>query len=474
MGCGPRGLIDAEPIGTDRNVNREVENFQSATLCEMPRRVRKSRRRDNPRQPVEGGAKMHRASLLGVTGTLALALGCGGGAASETRVAGVSGMTGVAGQDDIAGAGGTPSAAGGSAAGAPSVAGANNGAAGAPVHVVTDCAAPGAVDAWENITPPALNASKNGVLSVIVDPITSGTLYLGTEKGGMWRSVDCGANWVKTNTGRGASVLDSGSLWIILPDPGTPNALYAGSLYGSDPSLLRSSNGGADWDSLFPAGSNVAKAVSYNFFQDAGIDVTNPKHVVASFHADCAGDVGPMCLAESTDNGSTWRLFKGPTKAWGERAGVLVFGEKSFMYHTYIDGAFFTNDGGVTWDRFADGANFQTYQAADKSYYLGSLYGMLHSADGKAWEKIPGTPTGDALAGDGTRIFTVWGDSNPQFRYAMESDPTVWMPWAVPDSFTTRVGSLAYDSDHHILYSANTTGGLWRVVTKTGDTQPAN
>lgn len=411
---------------------------------------------------------MQKASNLESIGLLALALGCGSGASAATvGVSGTAGLSGVAGVSGLPeAAAGRSNTGGAGAAGGASPSGAESGgAAGAPVPSVTNCTALGPVDAWENITPPAFNPRTYNVLSVVADPITAGTVYMGTNKGGLWRSTDCGANWTKVNTGRSASAIDSGGLWIVLADPSAGNALYAGSLYGSDPSLLRSTNGGQDWDSVFPAGSVVAKSVQYNFFQDAGIDPTNPRHIVASFHSDCTGDTGPMCLAESADSGKTWRLFKGPTKAWVERAGVLVFDATSFIYHTYQDGMFYTHDDGVTWERVADAGNFEAYHAADGSYYLGSVYGMLHSKDAHVWDKISGSPNGDVLAGDGTRMFVAWGDTNPQFRVAMESDPTVWTTWPTPASFTDRVAAFDYDSAHHILYSANITGGLWRVVT---------
>lgn len=336
-----------------------------------------------------------------------------------------------------------------------------------PAHIVTDCSALGPVDQWDEITPAGVDPTKNGFLSVVSDPNTEGTVYAGTEKAGLWRSTNCGASWTKINTGRDADVLNSGSLWFLKADPGKADSLYLGSLYGSDPSLLKSTDGGANFDSLFPAGSNVASSVSYNFFQDAGIDITNPKHVVASFHADCTGDTGPMCLAESNDSGQTWRLFKGPRPGWGERAGMLVFDATTYIYHTWGDGIFYTHDSGATWENVASGSNFQMYKASDGYFYLGSAYGMVRSQDGHTWTKVGGTaPNGDALVGDGVRIFTAWGDTSPQFMTAMETDATTWTSWKVPDKFTHRVGTFAYDNGHHILYSANTTDGLWRVVTK--------
>ena len=63
-----------------------------------------------------------------------------------------------------------------------------------------------------------------------------------------------------------------------------------------------------------PPGSEIAMTVDYNFLQEVSMDPTDPAHLVVSFHADCKGAYAPMCMAESKDSGTTWRLFKGPTK----------------------------------------------------------------------------------------------------------------------------------------------------------------
>src|SRR5262249_45291887 len=109
-----------------------------------------------------------------------------------------------------------------------------------PKHHGGDCKHLAAVDRWEDVTPTGvdLNPDKSmGALTVSADPNNPGTLYLGTDKQGLWKSTTCGAHWTKINTGKTGQVLDSGSLWTAVVDPQAPTALYGAALYGSDPSL---------------------------------------------------------------------------------------------------------------------------------------------------------------------------------------------------------------------------------------------
>jgi hypothetical protein len=348
-----------------------------------------------------------------------------------------------------------------------------NGGAGsgniAPAHVVGNCDGLGEVDQFEEITPPGVNLSGNGIVHVMLDPVHSGVIYCGTDENGLFKSTDCGSTWAKMNTGTNGALLDSGILWVMAIDYTNPDVLYAGSLYGTDKSLLRSLDGGIDWDSMFPAGSLVANTVQYNFFQSLDLDPTDHQHLVVSFHADClSGGFGPECLAQTKDGGATWTLFKGPLSGWQEASGPYVLNSTTWLLSTPQSGLFYTADSGGTWENVGPGTNLSFYKAADDSYYAASDYGVLHSPDAHVWTKIDASPTSNGLVGDGVRLFTSKRDADtdqqPYFT-APESDSTTWTPYASP-KLAHGGHYLRFDADHHLMYSANTTSGLWRVVTR--------
>jgi hypothetical protein len=343
----------------------------------------------------------------------------------------------------------------------------------------------GAVGTWENVTPPQIPLTPDnpigqsngsiGIVGVAVDPedpavvYTSGESKNGNGSNGIFKSTDCGATWVKIDTGRNAAALDSGSQWYggIVIDPTNSQVMYAESGYGAG-GLFKSTNGGVDWDQLFPQGSLVAQTVQYNATEDTAMDPNDPQHLVVTMHADCMGDYAPVCMAETKDGGNNWRLFKGPPPLtdWAEGAGTVVLGATSFLYSAPFNGVFYTGDGGATWKKVADSGSFQPYRAHDGTIYLGSNNGVIRSPDGQNWTVIPQSPRSTAIIGDGTNLYAAFTNdySGKPMWTAPEANPATWMNVDTP-TMTQGSAWLGYDPDHHILYAANMNAGLWRVVT---------
>jgi hypothetical protein len=407
---------------------------------------------------VQAGAAGSAGQLLGENA------GSAGASSSESPDAGPSsgGHGGAAGGIGSGGHAGTEAGTGmGGQGGA-----GQGGAGGGPPHVVGACNNLGAIDHFDDITPPGSTANLSGVATVVVDPIHAGTLYVGTDHRGIFKSTNCGADWVKINTGKGAAVLDGGTLFTVELDPIDPNLIYAASLYSSDSSLYQSKNGGVDFEQVFPAGSLVAETVEYNFFQSMAMDPGDHRHVVVTFHANCKGQFAPSCLGETLDSGMTWRLFKSPLDGWGEGASSMVFGSKSFVLGTAQNGTYDTNDSGATWKKVGPGAYGQghVYRSSDGYYYTGSDYGLQRTRDGSSWETIPNTFQAVAVIGDGRRLFSNKRNDMQPFYTSKEGDGLTWTRLASPNN-PDMTEHFAYDADHHVLYSSHRKTGLWRVVT---------
>ena len=88
--------------------------------------------------------------------------------------------------------------------------------------------------------------TRLGVSSIVIDPVTPSTIYIGTgdrDGGdspgyGVWRSTDGGISWQPRNNGMG-----NRTVYEILMDPNNPNILIASS---SSSRVYRSIDGGAN------------------------------------------------------------------------------------------------------------------------------------------------------------------------------------------------------------------------------------
>ena len=362
-----------------------------------------------------------------------------------------------------------------------------------PAHVVGACNQLGTPGKWENITAPDLHQerwcsrgatncpanpiSTYGAHALAVDPVHAGTVYLGTDTLGFWKTTDCGKSWVKINTGAGQAELDSGRNWTIVVDPMAPETLYTTPGYGME-GLWKSTNGGVDWKQMLtPA---VLPHLQYGgFLEKINMDPTNHLHLTASMHILCqnnpSGGGDWPCLAETRDGGETWALINSG-QGWSEGDGQTMLSDKVWLFGNGA-GLWRTTNGGSSWDQvYSKGASGDVFTASDGTYYVGGSDGMLHSQDGISWAPIAGTMQGSTvngqriIASDGVHLYTSAGQYGGQeptsgwYTTALVSAPNTWTP--AFDAVTMDHGgsTLAYDPDHKILYSTNLTAGVWRVV----------
>jgi hypothetical protein len=330
---------------------------------------------------------------------------------------------------------------------------------------------------FEQITPPA--ATGYMITSVAVDPMTPGTVYVGTGGtggtpgsaiAGLWKSLDCGSTWTHIDTGKNGSTIDSGSLWWTMVDPTDSRVVYTTSGYGGA-GLYKSTNGGVDFDDIRPTESGAA-----SFVQVGAIDPSDHEHIVISFHDDCTGSFAPVCLAESSDGGGSWHLIKGPpqVQSWAEGGGPVVLGANLIIYDVPFAGMFSTTDDGMTWTQALGYPGcFPAFaeSPADGAYYMGCLspFGVAKSTDkGMTWTTIMGSPWGNGLAATTQYLYMTENgmpaNEMPFFRAPL-TDTTSWTNVATP-ALGYSANYLVYDSSHHVLYGANQQGGLWRGVTE--------
>jgi hypothetical protein len=411
---------------------------------------------------------------------------------------GAGGMiaAGASGGSNVSGTGGTNStgSAGSNAGGSPGTGGqggsitggAGRGGSGGATVTKSDAGVVGNPDAgpikplpcanvanagvWESITPPGMDLGPSGVgvPNVMTNPITPGEVFIGTSKRGILKSSDCGASWTKVNTGRHGADLDSGTPWLFLIDPITPNVLYADTFLGSNNNLYKTTNSGVDWDPLWKPGEAAMKAAGYP--ELLAIDPTNHLHLVANFHQNCNAPYRPVCFGETTDGGETWHIVNGPADltGWQEDASPIVIDANTFLLGAIFTPLWMTRDDGATWTKVSSSGGLRMIHEGDW-YYDGAAFSIQRSKDLSTWTSLDKTPglVGFGIVSDGQTLFA---SSRYHSNYVKSSvaDGATWTTFATPSKLINQDDgsySLAIDRSHHILYSANQGSGLYRMYT---------
>jgi hypothetical protein len=350
------------------------------------------------------------------------------------------------------------------------------------VNSVAACSALGdaGTGAWQSITPPGVTWTD----AIIVDPFDPGTVWLGTNGTGLYKSTDCAATWTHVNTGSNGSQIDTGEMSSMQVDPVNQGTIYTVEWNGAE-GLWKSTNAGVDWTQLFPPGSEVANVVFANEVSSVGMEAANTSHLVVAMHANCSSPYGIICEAESTNGGSTWTITTVPASCPGSSycpgAGAFILNASTWLFGTYTDGLWLTTDHGNTWNNVVpsggEGAtggktlNQPFVPSPNGMYYLASEEGILTSSNGTTWSLITnsgGSAVGFAMGDGNLYAADQWTVS---YHTASESNPTTWSTMTAPPAqpyqgYPQGGVYLDYDSAHHILYSSNWAGGAWRMVTQ--------
>jgi hypothetical protein len=147
-----------------------------------------------------------------------------------------------------------------------------------------------------------------------------------------------------------------------------------------------------------------------------------------------------------------------------EASGIIVLSEDHWIFSGWQSNSYETLDHGATWGSplGLGGTSALTLENGDTLW--ATLQGVERSPGNGNWEVLEGSAWGSyGLVRDGDSL---WGarrdlNPNPALYWRGSISTGTWTNIPEPPVEAGAV-ALAIDAEHHLLYSANEVGGLWR------------
>ncbi len=200
-------------------------------------------------------------------------------------------------------------------------------------------------DHWQLTSQPPTD-----VYALAIDPVNPAVIYAGTRGQGLFRSLDGGETWARSDD----PLIGDKIIYSLVVDPSAPNTIYAGGRQeGVDGSatgdwgggVFKSINAGVTW-------SAVNQGLSEGWVYSLAIDPRSPGAVYAGTHS--------MGIYKSLDGGATWqnqstglvsRYHTSLDDLKIRSLAINPLDPDQLIAGTWAGGSVFaTNDGGATWE----------------------------------------------------------------------------------------------------------------------------
>jgi photosystem II stability/assembly factor-like uncharacterized protein len=179
-----------------------------------------------------------------------------------------------------------------------------------------------------------INSGETAANELVIDPQTPSTLYLASYSAGIRKSTDGGISWSEAGP-----AVEEFAPYVLEVSPSEPQTVFAGDFQHG---LYKSSNGGETWTAVSGGGlpQFVANTVAIH------------PHDANVLYAGVATER----IYKSTDGGSTW-FPSGTGLPFASVEGIAIDPfQPSRLYATNTKrGIFRSTDAGATWSQFNDG-----------------------------------------------------------------------------------------------------------------------
>ncbi len=293
------------------------------------------------------------------------------------------------------------------------------------------------------------------IVALAVDASTSvATLHAGAgsanpplQNGSLFRSTDEGATWAGSNNG----IPRYDSIFTLAVDPFDPSVVYAGRSYD----LVKSKDGGANWQSLLQAGGPMA-------FRGMAVDPVTPGILYYGFG---------NAIRKTADGGATWQTRQLPAGAVVSGIAIDPAAPNVLYASTRNQGVFKSMDAGDTWTAANNGFTRPGVNGvAVNTHTPDVLYaatddGLFRSTDAAAsWTVLPGAvPAGEnarAVAVDPVVPANVYVGSSFGVSKSIDGGAT----WAALDdglTFTAINALVVNPIKPNVIYAGTIRGGVY-------------
>lgn len=243
--------------------------------------------------------------------------------------------------------------------------------------------------------------NHGAITSITVSPEFSsdGIFFVGTEKGGVLKTVDRGALFYEVNNGISSKHITS---LVVLPDSGEDTTIFASTW---NEAVFISNDGGETWkkyDKNLTTDSQ-ADSIQYKSAHFRDISISN------TYRKDGTIFLGGFDgLFKSLNGGHSWEQIETMPVHIIKGLSVSPPSGKNFTIGvtTYGGGAYFSEDKGAHWSvnnlglrttRLSDIAFSPNYVSDNKVYTASQLYFLISKDKGIRWDRIQ--PRNESLEG---------------------------------------------------------------------------